>query len=157
VKIEKQIAVQAKPERVWGLLWQIERLAECIPGCSEVRIVEPQRTYTATVTERLGPFRVSFPLTIAVTELEAPRRLQVRASGADARTASNLRATLDLSLAERSDGGTTISIVTDLNVLGKLGALGHSVITRKAHENLERFGAALREELLASAPKPEAN
>ena len=152
MKIEKEITVDVSPERVWDFLWDVERVARCIPGCSDVQVVEPQRSYKATVAEKVGPFRVSFPLTIAVTELEAPRHLQVRASGADTKVASNLKATLDLWLTESQGNGTTIGIVTDLAVLGKLGALGHSVISRKADENIQRFSAALRQQLEAQAP-----
>jgi carbon monoxide dehydrogenase subunit G len=83
VRVEKQTTVAAPPEQVWAFLWDVERVARCIPGCSDVRVVDPQRSYTATVTEKVGPFRVSFPLEIEVTRLEAPRNLQVQARGAD--------------------------------------------------------------------------
>lgn len=147
MKVEKQIAVEVGPERVWEFLWDVERVAACIPGCSNVQVLEPQRSYRATVSEKVGPFRVSFPLAIAVAEAEAPRHLRVEASGTDSSVASSLKASLDLWLASQEGERTEIKIVTDLTVLGKLGALGHSVIARKADENMQRFSAALKQQL----------
>jgi carbon monoxide dehydrogenase subunit G len=148
VQIEKQVEISAEPERVWAYLWEVEQLAGCIPGCSEVKTVEPQRAYSAQMAQQVGPFKLRVPLQIAVTRLEPPRLLEVQGSGRDPATASSLKGRLTLRL-EPVEGGTRLAIEADVNVLGRLGALGHSLILRKAHEGLGAFGACLRGRLEA--------
>ena len=147
MRVEKQIVVGANAEQVWQFLWQVERVAGCIPGCGDLEIVEPQKSYRAVVTQKVGPFRVSFPMAIAVTELEAPRRVKVEASGRDSKMGSSLKGGLDLQLAERGEGQTEINVVADVTVLGKLGTLGQSVIIRKANENLDQMAACIKQQL----------
>jgi len=147
MEFTQQITVPVPPARVWAFLWDVERVAACIPGCREARTVEPHRRYEAVVAERVGPFKVSFPLQIEVLEADAPRRLRAAATGKDAALGSSLKMTLDLQLSA-SDGGTTLALHTDVAVLGKLAALGHSMITRKADEVTAQFAAALRAALV---------
>jgi carbon monoxide dehydrogenase subunit G len=147
MNVEKRIVVNVEPEQVWQFLWQVERVAGCVPGCGEVEVVEPQSSYRAVVSEKVGPFRVSFPLAISVTDAEPPRRLRVEATGRDAKVASSLKGVLDLQLNEQADSKTEIVINADVAVLGKLGTLGQSVIIRKANENLDKLAACLRQQL----------
>jgi carbon monoxide dehydrogenase subunit G len=149
VKVEKQFQVGQAPEQVWQFLWQVDRVAACIPGCSNVEVVEPQKAYRAVVSEKVGPFRVSFPLAIAVTEAEAPRHLRAEATGRDAKVASSLKANLDVTLAEPAPGKTDVRLLADISVLGKLGTLGQSVIIRKANDEMDRFAASLKQQLEA--------
>ena len=147
MNVEKRIVANVDPEQVWQFLWQVERVAACVPGCSNVEVVEPQQSYRAVVSEKVGPFRVSFPLAISVTDTEPPRRLRVEATGRDAKVASSLKGVLDLRLSEQGAGQTEIAINADVAVLGKLGTLGQSVIIRKANENLDKLAACLKQEL----------
>ena len=43
-----------------------------------------------------------------------------------------------------SDGGSRVRIEAEGKILGKLGALGHGVIQRRAEELIDEFGARLR-------------
>ena len=38
---EKEIAVALEVERVWAFLWDVERVARCLPGCREARAIVP--------------------------------------------------------------------------------------------------------------------
>jgi carbon monoxide dehydrogenase subunit G len=42
------------------------------------------------------------------------------------------------------DAGSRVSIEAEGKILGKLGALGHGIIQRKAEEMIDEFGARLR-------------
>lgn len=132
------------PERVWTFLWDVERVARCLPGCEDARTVVPQQRYSAVVGERVGPFKVRFPLDIDVLEVEEPRRLKAQAAGRDSAVGSSLRVTIEL-LLEPHDQGSVIRIVSDATVLGKLGTLGMGIIQRKADQIMEGFAAAMRQ------------
>jgi carbon monoxide dehydrogenase subunit G len=68
MKFEKEISVAVKPDRVWAFLWDVDRVARCLPGCKEAKTIVPHERYEAVVSERMGPFKVQFPLEIEVLE-----------------------------------------------------------------------------------------
>ncbi|PYM17155.1 MAG: hypothetical protein DMD81_10355 [Candidatus Rokuibacteriota bacterium] len=146
MKVEREIPIQASPEKVWSFLWDVPRLAACIPGAKDVRTIEDGKLYGAVVAEKVGPFKVQFPLTIEVLEALPPERLRARAGGRDAAVDGLVKVEIDVAL-RGSDGGTALSLTVDINVLGKLGTLGHSVIIRKGNDIVDRFGSAIRREL----------
>lgn len=155
MEFTQQITIAVPPGRVWEFLWDIERMARCIPGCREAKVVEAHKRYEAVVAERIGPFKVSFPLQIDVFEADAPRRLRATATGKDAGLGSSLKMTLDLQLTAAGAGATALDLRTDITVLGKLAALGHSMIKRKADEVTGQFASALRaalEQVSSDAP-----
>jgi carbon monoxide dehydrogenase subunit G len=149
VKIEREFTVRAPRATVWEFLWDVPRLAACIPGAKAARALETGRRYAAVVGDRVGPFKVEFPLEIEVLEARAPEHLRARAGGRDAKVDGLVRVELDLALAEAGEG-TAVRLTADLAVLGKLGTLGHGVIVRKGQDIVDRFAAAVRARLEAS-------
>ncbi len=155
MKFEKEIAVSSPPERVWAFLWDVERVARCLPGARDVRTIVPHERYAAVVGERVGPFKVQFPLEIQVLEVDEPRRLRAVASGRDAAMGSSLKVDLDLRL-EADGTGSRLVIASDANILGKLGTLGQSIIQHKADGIMTQFAEAVRKELEAGQASPPA-
>jgi carbon monoxide dehydrogenase subunit G len=148
--VDREVTIAAAPERVWDFLWDVPQLAACIPGARDVRTVDAGKRYTAVVGDRVGPFRVEFPLQIDVLEVQAPTRLRARAGGRDAAVDGIVKVDMDVSLAPAA-AGTALRLVADISVLGKLGTLGHSVIVRKGGDIVDRFAAAVRARLEAPA------
>jgi len=146
MKFEKEISVSAPPDRVWAFLWDVERVARCLPGCRDVRTVVPHKRYEAVVGERVGPFKVEFPLEIQVLEVDAPRRLRAVAAGRDSSVGSSLRVSLDLQV-EAQGTGSRLMINSDATILGKLATLGHGIIQHKADGTMTQFAEAMRKEL----------
>jgi hypothetical protein len=150
VRVEREIRIAAPRETVWAFLWDIPRLAACIPGAREVRTVEAGKRYAAVIAEKVGPFKVQFPLDIEVVAVEPPERLRARAGGRDPAVDGLVKVELDVALAP-ADGGTALRLGAEIAVLGKLGTLGHGVIVRKSAEIVDRFAAALRAQLESPA------
>jgi carbon monoxide dehydrogenase subunit G len=146
VKVEREIRIGAPRQAVWDFLWDVPRLAACIPGAKDVRTLEDGKRYAAVVGEKVGPFRVQFPLEIEVLEVRAPERLRARAGGRDTSVDGLVKVELDVTLRE-AEAGTAVALVADIAVLGKLGTLGHSVIVRKGTDIVDRFAAAVRAQL----------
>jgi len=134
------------------MLWDVRRLASCVPGCTDVIVAEEQRSYRATITQRVGPMSVSFPLSIVVQEAQPPFRIRVSAAGDDRRVASRIAAEVELTLSVTSSGGTEIRVVSDVSVHGRLASLGQAVIEGRAENVLDAFGRALAAELNGLAP-----
>lgn len=147
MKISKQVSVDGRPPEIWDVLWDVERIARCIRGVSDVVVIEPERKYSALLTQRVGPFRVSFPLVIEVLESRPTSLITVVASGRDAKLASRLKATMRLSLDQASEGTSVLGIDTEVALQGRLATLGQGIVARKADEELAHFSAALEREL----------
>ena len=142
IELRRVIDVAAAPEVVWRRLWDVPALARCIPGCEGVETVEAERRYRATISDRVGPFRIAIPLDVRV-ESTPPTRLSLTAAGRDSALGSPVTVALAVSLAPAGAGGTRLTLAGHGDVGGKLAALGQGVIDRKTREILDRFAGNL--------------
>ena len=149
MKFEKELTVGAPPDQVWAFLWDVERVTKCLPGCRDAKTVVPHQRYECVVSERVGPFKVQFPMDIQVLEAEEHRRLKAQASGRDSSMGSSRKVILDLAL-EGTESGSRIRITSDTTIMGKLGTLGHGIIQHKADGIMNQFANAVRWELEGS-------
>jgi carbon monoxide dehydrogenase subunit G len=137
------ITLSATPARTWETLVDFRRIAACVPGCEDVEEVEPLARYRAMMRQRVGPFRLDVPLEIEIEGMTPGESSRARARGRDKLTQTAVNATLGVALAPEG-GGTRLSFVTDLQVTGRVAALGHSVIKRRSEENFAEFARRLR-------------
>jgi uncharacterized protein len=146
LQFEKQVEISAPKDKVWNFIWDVDRFITCVPGCKEAKTIEPDKLYSATMIEKVGPFRVEFPTTIEVLEREELTRIKAQASGADNKIGSRMKLSLDVNLREQGDK-TVLDFVAGVDILGKLAALGHGIIKRKADQVLDEFARAVKERL----------
>lgn len=146
MQFEKQVEISAPKDKVWNFIWDVDRFITCVPGCKEAKTIEPGKLYSATMIEKVGPFRVEFPTTIEVLEREELTRIKAQASGADNKIGSRMKLSLDVNLREQGDK-TVLDFVAGVDILGKLAALGHGIIKRKADQVLDEFARAVKERL----------
>ena len=144
---EQRVEVGATPEKVWEFLWDIERLARCLPGCEEVKEVEPHQRYAVTVGERVGPFKVRFEMDVQVVEQQPQKLVRLKAVGADKKMGASNRVELEVKLEELASGGTALDVVADIQVMGRIASLGQVMIKRKAQDVVEKFAKAIAEQL----------
>lgn len=146
MQFQKEVEILAPREKVWQFIWDVDRFIACVPGCKEAKTIEPGKRYAATMVEKVGPFKVEFPTTIEVLEREELTRIKAQATGADNKIGSRMKLDLDVHL--REDGDKTIlSFVAGVDILGKLAALGHGIIKRKADQVLDEFAQAVKTKL----------
>lgn len=146
MQFQKEVEILAPREKVWEFIWDVDRFIACVPGCKEAKTIEPGKRYAATMVEKVGPFKVEFPTTIEVLEREELTRIKAQATGADNKIGSRMKLDLDVHL--REDGDKTIlGFVAGVDILGKLAALGHGIIKRKADQVLDEFAQAVKTKL----------
>jgi len=143
MRVVREVVLAAPAERVWQALWDVPRMVGCVPGCVEAREVEPRRRYQARMNQRVGPIALSVPLDIRVID-ESPGRLALEARGRDSMLAAEVQMSVRLAV-EASETGSRLAVEAEGRVLGKLGALGASVIQRRAEELVDEFTARLRD------------
>jgi uncharacterized protein len=142
MRVAREVVVDTPPEALWPLLWDVPRMAACLPGCTEAHEVTPHQRYRARMTQKVGPIGISVPLDVEIVAAEPPRHLALSARGRDPVVGAeiSMRVTIDC---EPAGGASRLVITADGQVLGKLGGLGQSIIQRKAEEALEEFGRRL--------------
>lgn len=146
MQFEEQISVAAPREKVWNFIWDVDRFIACVPGCKEAKTLENAKIYTATMVEKVGPFRVEFPMRIEVEQSEPLSHIKARATGSDSKIGSLMKIDLDVNLKEEGNG-TLLSLVITVDILGKLATLGHSIMKRKANQVMAEFVQELKKHL----------
>ncbi|HUF43300.1 MAG TPA: SRPBCC domain-containing protein [Verrucomicrobiae bacterium] len=146
MQFQKEVAIEAPREKVWKFIWDVDRFIACVPGCKEAKTLEEGKKYSAIMVERVGPFKVEFPTTIVVLERDELSHIKAQASGADNKIGSRMKIDLDVHLSEQ-DNKTVVSFVAGVDILGKLAALGHGIIKRKADQVLDEFAQAVKAKL----------
>jgi uncharacterized protein len=146
LQFQKEVEILVPREKVWNFIWDVDRFIACVPGCKEAKTVEAGKKYSATMVEKVGPFKVEFPTTIEVLEREELTHIKAQASGADNKIGSRMKIDLDVNLREQ-DNKTFLGFVATVDILGKLAALGHGIIKRKADQVLDEFALAVKKRL----------
>jgi len=134
-------------EKLWEIFFDVSRVAGLIPGVENVVEVEPMSSYTATMKQKIGPFKFEVPTEIVVEELDEPRLVKVRAKGRDKMTGTTIDMLLAVSLQAQEDGSTLLDVDSTLQVAGRLAALGYPVVKKKSEELFTEFERRLRAEL----------
>ena len=146
MQFQKEVEILAPREKVWKFIWDVDRFIACVPGCKDAKTLEEGKKYSATMVEKVGPFKVEFPTHIEVLEREEWSHIKAQASGADNKIGSRMKVDLDVHLREQ-DGKTVLGFVASVDILGKLAALGHGIIKRKADQVLDEFAQAVKKRM----------
>lgn len=152
MQIEEAFVVDAPVEEVWRFFEDVARVARCVPGVQSVDALGADR-YRVVATQKVGFISATFEMTTQIDAKEPPRSLRLSSVGKSVRGAvGNLRSRDRVDLEPRPEGGTRVTLTSELAVGGMLGALGHKAIAAKSRELTEKFAQALRAALQGAAP-----
>jgi uncharacterized protein len=135
---ERRFEVAVGAEQVWATFVDVERLVSWISILHSARELEPLARYTATLEDRLGPFRLRADLDVTVTDSTAPRSITVHAEGEDRQVGSRISVTGTLELDDAA-GATVVRLVGEYEVTGRAASLGASSIRKNATTILDEF------------------
>lgn len=149
MRFDQQFVVDAAPAAVWEFLTDVPRMAGCIPGAAELHEVDGQ-TYDTVVTAKIGPITARFACRVAIVELDREKQIGiVEVSGKDVRLGGGMKARSHLQLS--GSGPTTVTIGSDVEVLGKIGQYGHGMVAKRADAMLESFADCFRARIAEGA------
>lgn len=151
MKLEGEFEVAASATRLWDFFWDLESLGACLPGCEGVQRVD-ERTLTGILVARVGPVQARFQGKAIIMENEPPSRVVLKIEGVDSRTASRIRATIEMWLSPRSEYLTRAGYHADIAIIGKLGQFGEGIIKETAGVLLEQFASNIRARLGGGGP-----
>lgn len=150
MRFERSFVLPLASEAVWSMLWDIERMVRCVPGCTGATVLEEGKRYQATIVEKVGPFKLEIPLDIEIGTVEVARSLLMRAVGKDRRIGTEVRWDLALEL-EPQGAHTQCRMTVDAEVVGRLVSLGNGVIKLKGNQTISRFAESLQANLIATS------
>jgi uncharacterized protein len=154
MELQHEFTVPVPVEDAWHALLDIERVAPCLPGA----VVDDYdgRTVTGSVKVKVGPVTVAYRGTAVFEEQDAAaHRMVLVASGRETRGQGTARATVTGTLTER-DGGTAVSVRTDLTVTGRPAQFGRGVLAEVGDRLVGQFATCLADRLGERAPTPAA-
>ncbi|MEM5278711.1 SRPBCC family protein [Cupriavidus taiwanensis] len=142
MEIEKTLVTAAPPARVWELLLDPNVMGACVPGMASIEVLS-EVEYVAHMAVKIAFINARFRLHTRIVETRAPHYLRTEGTGEDASVASSLRQSSELFLTPLDHGGTQLRIRVQVDVLGRLGTFGLSVMKTKADRMWDEFGANL--------------
>lgn len=142
MEIEKTLTVAASPQRVWALLLDPQVMGGCVPGMKSIDVVSDVE-YVALMHVKIAFINAKFKLRTTIVEQRAPTYLRAEGTGEDASVASSLKQQSEIFLTPTAEGGTELRTKVQVDVLGRLGTFGLSVMKTKADRMWEEFGANL--------------
>lgn len=146
VEFARTLNIESPPDDVWTVVTDVDRVAGWVGVLGDVQTVEPLASYRATLTDRLGPFRLSADLDVEVTELNEGACIRFSADGEDRQVASRIQ--VDARLTLRRVGRTTdLRVEGSYEVTGRVATLGASMIRAKGEKILDEFFASAAREL----------
>jgi carbon monoxide dehydrogenase subunit G len=142
VRIENVFAVPTAPETAWALLTDVPRVLPCMPGAELERAVNGT-TWQVLLHVKLGPISLQFRSTVEQTEVDqANHRVTLSVDAREVRGRGAAQATITSSLAE-ADGGTRVSLVTELSLRGAVAQYGRPVVGSVAEELTGQFARCI--------------
>lgn len=144
--------VVAQPvDTVWEALTDLRFVAECLPGAT-VTGIEPDGTHLGTLTVRMGSINATFTGRARLEEVDAAdRRINVTAGGSSGMGDARLRLR---GAAEPRDGGTHVTLTSEVELTGRLAQLGHGVGTRVTERLIQRMADTLERRLAGEDLSP---
>jgi aerobic-type carbon monoxide dehydrogenase small subunit (CoxS/CutS family)/carbon monoxide dehydrogenase subunit G len=131
-------------EKVWEVLDDFHRLADCLPGAQLVEVLDDRR-YRGRATVALGPVKLAFDgLAQVVERVPQEHRLRVLAQGADT-GGSTTQADIRLAAEPTAEGGSVLRADAALFLSGRIAQFGRALAGDVSRRLFEQFAAAVEE------------
>jgi carbon monoxide dehydrogenase subunit G len=142
MRIENAFEVPATPDVAWALLTDVPKVVPCMPGAEIERAVDDS-TWEVLQKVKLGPISLQFRSEVRRAELdESNRRAVLSVRAKEARGRGGADATIESAL-EPVDGGTRVTVVTELELRGAVAQYGRPVVGSVAEDLTRQFAACL--------------
>jgi len=154
-KIEERFEVQAPVERVWKYLIDPKRVVECLPG-AELLEQQDEHSFTGAIKVKVGPLSMSYKGNGKFTEVNEQTH-QVRMVG-DAREVSgsgSTKVSMLSTVAVLPSGGSEVSVVADVELVGKIVQFGRGMIEEVSRQMFRQFSICVKQRLeVTEDPQP---
>ncbi|MFJ6567831.1 SRPBCC family protein [Streptomyces sp. NPDC091292] len=146
MQLRHEFTMPVPVDEAWRTLLDIERVAPCVPGAT---IEDFDGTSVAgRVRVEVGRIGLTYGGTAVFEDQDdTAHRLVLTAGGKELRGRGTARATVTGTLTEAVDGGTVVSVRTDLTVTGRPARFGHEVLAEAGDKLIGQFADCLSRQL----------
>lgn len=145
LRIDNSFEVPLPRAETWTLLFDLERLAGCMPGAALTERGEDG--FAGTMDVRLGPVALSFQGRGRFEATDAAaQRMVVSGQGSDSRGRGRASARVELWLEDGAGGATLVHTAADVTLAGSIAQYGRGagMIKAVSEELVARFAENLR-------------
>jgi len=135
MKLTGSYEINLDKQSVWEALNDPDILKKSIPGCEEFK-KNSETNFTATATNKIGPFNASFTGEIELKNLKPPNSYKIVGEGNSPVGFASGEADVELN---EKDGVTTLSYSVQANVGGKIAQVGSRLIDMTAKKMADIF------------------
>lgn len=151
MEIEKRFVVKAPADMVWDFLTDPYKVARCLPGAAITERLD-DRTYTGTMTVKVGPVTAAYRGKLRFERLDAEaREAELSASGQETRGKGGADMRMRSRVDPKGEDETEVTVVSDVNVVGVLAQFGRGMIQDVSDQLFQKFTVAMSRELEAPA------
>ena len=151
MKLSGSYQINLEKQKVWEALNDPEILRKSIPGCEDFK-KDSETEFTATATNKIGPFNASFTGNIELKEINAPHSYVIEGSGNSPVGFASGEAKVKL---EDSEGGTKLIYEVEANVGGKIAQVGSRLIDMTAKKMADIFFGNFSDLISSEKKSPE--
>ena len=156
MELENTFEVQAPPEQVWEYLLDLERVTPCMPG-AELQELPDERSWKGKVSVKLGAVGLSYAATALIDERDDEvRSVVLKANGRETRGRGMAQATINSSVQPAADGGSRVTMHTDLTISGAVAQYGRGMIADVSKRLTDEFADCLQARIAAPATHEKA-
>ena len=135
MKLSGSYQINLEKQKVWEALNDPEILKKTIPGCEKFK-KNSDTEFSATATNKIGPFNASFTGNIELKDLNPPHSYKISGSGNSPVGFASGEAEVKL---EDENGGTKLIYTVKANVGGKIAQVGSRLIDMTAKKMADIF------------------
>jgi uncharacterized protein len=151
MQLENSFQVGAPPDRVFDYLLDINKVVGCVPGAELSEVVDPT-TFKGKVKVKVGPITVAYNGTARISDRsDADRTATLSAEGRETTGQGTAKATAQMKV-DAADGGSTVTIVTDYHVAGRVAQFGRGVMQDVSKRMVNEMATCIKANLEAAAP-----
>ncbi len=151
MQLENSFSVAAPPERVFAYLLDVNKIVGCVPGAELSEVVDPS-TFKGKVKIKVGPITVAYNGTARIVDRDdSTHSATLEAEGRETTGPGSARAKALMSV--MADGSaSTVKIVTDYNVAGRVAQFGRGVMEDVSRRLVGEMAACIKANVEAEEP-----
>jgi len=155
LKIEKTFEVHEPVEKVWAFLSDPRKVATCVPGAQITEQVD-EKTYKGTIKVKVGPSVTDYKGEVQIVRLDAQNHeIEILGKGQDERGRGSASMRMTGKLCALDNGGTEVTSVSEINVIGILAQMGSRVITEVSNIMFGEFTKNFQARLQGPSDAPQ--
>ena len=143
MKLTGSYKIPTDKQTVWEALNNPDILQKCIPGCEEFK-KNSDTSFTATATNKIGPFNASFTGDVELQDLNPPNSYTLVGQGNSPVGFASGEAKVTLT---EEGGETLLTYDVEANVGGKIAQVGSRLIDMTAKKMADIFFGKFTEEV----------